>query len=280
MCSVFLIAAAGALFVLPASPAAAAFSGVALREVNVTATGTAGQQVSPTAFCNNDEIVVAAGAGTSTITSLGVNPTAGGSRMLRATGKILGPGTGSMNLQATCAPVSQATDTSIATFTAQASPSTLRTGTAMCPVGKLAYAGGGNFMTSQAFFSTSGTRLVGSYPTADGRGWTVTGHTSAPTDRLVIRTLCAPLTGSQPRQETFAPVNGVGQGYANCPFGMRPLTGGAYMTNVNNGDSVNGRLIHTLRVSSSNVNDRQAWFAAAVDLRPEERLVVRVRCIV
>ncbi|SHN20594.1 hypothetical protein [Cryptosporangium aurantiacum] len=274
-----LTLAVAALVALPASPASAAIPG--LHDLDVAAaTGAPVRQLAGNVQCPAGEALLSIGASNATLTGVGHSVTGG--RVARAVGAPLHPSpTNHLFIQATCAPFAQVPPgTATATATAPASSSTLRTATARCLPGEVAYGGGGYLVANQPTNppSVGGIRMVGSIATADGTGWKVTVHTSVPTDRLVVRALCARLPGSiqAPAAVHLRGASQIASGYQSCPSGMQPLSGGAYIENQVGGDSATGRLDHTLRVPNT---FRNGWFGAGNNLSLNDRLLVRVRCI-
>ncbi|SHN25156.1 hypothetical protein [Cryptosporangium aurantiacum] len=279
MFALLAFAVVASLVVLPASPASAAIPG--LHDVEVQAAfGAPGRQISGSAQCPAGESLLSIGAGNADLTGFGHSSQSPG--VARAVGAPIRPSPlNFLFLQATCAPFAQVpAGTVTVVAVAPASTSTLRTATARCRPGEIAYGGGGYLVPAQSTNpSLGGSRMVGSMVTADGTGWRVTVHTRQLTDTLHVRALCARLPGALLAPAVQAPrtvlVTTAG-GYHSCPSSMQPLSGGAYIDNGSGGDSASARLEYSNRVPHPS---RNGWFAAANNMQANDRLFVRVLCI-
>ncbi|MDN5766528.1 MAG: hypothetical protein L0H96_12730 [Humibacillus sp.] len=141
--------------------------------------------------------------------------------------------------EATCAPVSQFAGTTIATGRDQRAHSDLGewTQTISCPAGMRAFGGGGYFKTSTGAVSKDGYNLSANSVTLNGRGWTVSAVNHTFSDALVVTTRCAPQSSSTRLVEEIYPItpqrgasSGSANGYAHCPAGHLPISGGAQIT--------------------------------------------------
>jgi hypothetical protein len=158
---------------------------------------------------------------------------------------------------ATCAPTAQFAGTTVATRETRAHSTTGEwTLTATCPAGMRAFGGGGHFRASNGTFGTDEFFLGADAPTPNGRGWTVSALDNTFTDTLVVTTRCAFQSSSTRLVEEIYPVvlpvpgatQGTAQGYAHCPAGFVPISGGAWFTQdaalgLDDGEKRPGRVV-------------------------------------
>jgi hypothetical protein len=140
--------------------------------------------------------------------------------------------------QVTCAPIAQFAGTTVATRQ-QSVHSDLGewTQTVTCPAGMRAVGGGGYFKARNGTVSKDEIFMSANSLTVNGRGWTVSAVDNTFTDTLVVTTRCAAQSSSTRLVEETYPIvpprgSGVGtaNGYAHCPAGFLPISGGAQIT--------------------------------------------------
>lgn len=164
----------------------------------------------------------------------------------------------------TCAPTAQFAGTTIATSRPQAAHSTTGewTQTVTCPAGMRAFAGGGYFKAADGTLSRDNFDLNANSLTPDGRGWTVSALDNTFTDRLIVTTRCAYQSSSTRLVEESFPIptepgTGYTSGYAHCPEGYLPISGGARITQDGLASSAQPFLVWSVSVRNGQVG----WYA-------------------
>jgi hypothetical protein len=165
---------------------------------------------------------------------------------------------------ATCAPTAQFAGTSVATREQRVHSATGEwTQTVTCPAGMRAFGGGGHFRASNGTLSTDEFFLSADAPTLNGRGWTVSALDNTFTDTLVVTTRCAFQSSSTRLVEEIYPVvpapgatEGTARGYAHCPAGFVPISGGAQFTQDGSPSAAHSQL----SVSTTVKNGQIGWY--------------------
>jgi hypothetical protein len=182
----------------------------------------------------------------------------------------------------TCAPAAQFAGTTVATHETRAhSTSGEWTATVTCPAGMRAFGGGGYFRASNGASSTDEFFLSADTLTSNGRGWTVSALDNTFTDTLVVSTRCAFQSSSTRLVEEIYPVVpspgagtvGKAKGYAECPAGFVPISGGAWFTQ----DASPVGAQPQLSVSVIGKNG-QGWLGEGIDGSDNAQLHVIVLC--
>jgi hypothetical protein len=182
----------------------------------------------------------------------------------------------------TCAPAAQFAGTTVATREQRAHSTTGEwTQTVTCPAGMRAFGGGGYFRASNGTLSTDEFFLSADAPISNGRSWTVSALDNTFTDTLVVTTRCAFESSSTRLVEEVYPVVpapgttvGTVGGYAHCPAGFVPISGGALFTQ----DGPPSGAQPQLSVSSTVKNGQIGWFAHGTDGGEHAQLHVIVLC--
>jgi hypothetical protein len=181
----------------------------------------------------------------------------------------------------TCAPTAQFAGTTIATSRPQYihSPTGEWTQTITCPAGMRGFGGGGYFKAADGTISRDNFDLNANSPTLNGRGWTVSGMDNTFTDRLIVTTRCAYQSSSTRLvEETFPiptePGTGYASGYAHCPEGYLPISGGAQITQDGSASAAHSRLVWSVSVR----NGQTGWFASGSSGGEHPRLHVVALC--
>ena len=183
---------------------------------------------------------------------------------------------------ATCAPTAQFAGTSVATREQHVHSTTGEwTQTVTCPAGMRAFGGGGHFRASNGTISKDEFFLSANAPTLNGRSWTVSALDNTFTDTLVVTTRCAFQSSSTRLVEEIYPVvpapgatGGDAQGYAHCPAGFLPISGGAQVTQ-DGSPSASGS---QLSVSTPVSNGQIGWFANGTSSGEHAQLHVIALC--
>jgi hypothetical protein len=182
-----------------------------------------------------------------------------------------------MTLQAACAPASRlvnAVSRSITVSPVLPTPDfSLLRGVVRCPAGMRAFGGGAYFLASDNHISIAGAAMYENSVTPDGAGWAFRGVTSAKTDRLIVTTQCAILTGSFNVQPvgTPAPAPAFADAAARCLFGYTVLSGGVTFARADNREGEG--IVSTLWTSAGGVQVRGYSFNAGV------LLTARAQCV-
>jgi hypothetical protein len=126
-----------------------------------------------------------------------------------------------------------------------------------------AFGGGGYFKATDGTISRDTFDLNANSPTPDGRGWTVSALDNTFTDRLIVTTRCAYQSSSTRLvEETFPiptePGTGYTSGYAHCPEGYWPISGGARLTQDGSASSAQPFLVWSVSVRNGQIG----WFAS------------------
>ncbi len=166
--------------------------------------------------------------------------------------------------QATCAPTAQFAGTTAFTREQHVHSSTGEwTATVTCPAGMRAFGGGGYFRASNGTLSTSEFFMSANTLTSNGRSWLVSAQDNTFTDTLVVTTRCAPQSSSTRLVEEVFPIipvtggsGGKANGYAHCPAGFLPISGGAQVTTDNPPSAAQPQLT----VSALVDNGQIGWF--------------------
>lgn len=183
---------------------------------------------------------------------------------------------------ATCAPTAQFAGTSVATREQHVHSTTGEwTQTVTCPAGMRAFGGGGHFRASNGTFSKDEFFLSANAPTLDGRSWTVSALDNTFTDTLVVTTRCAFQSSSTRLVEEIYPVvpapgatGGDAQGYAHCPAGFLPISGGAQFTQDGSPSASGSQLSVSVPVSNGQIG----WFANGTSSGEHAQLHVIALC--
>jgi hypothetical protein len=250
---------------LSASPAAAATVNPGdIHEVWTTISGPVGTKVGGYVSCPAGMKVVSAGGGNAQLASLTTTTDGNGAY---ASGVLTNPGAPYLPLQAECVPAAALAGSTVATITVNdhrrpVGGYALFSATAKCPAGSYAFGGGGYF-TTQSGVSMYPVSMQANAPTADGTGWTFAAYARRGNDTLNVRTQCAPAPTSSFLVSATYPVPTTGtrtaQGYANCPAGHMPLSGGAYLTNP---DDIQSNLFYSDAVRNPSPY-LSGWYASA-----------------
>jgi len=182
----------------------------------------------------------------------------------------------------TCAPAEQFAGTTVATHETRAHSATGEwTATVTCPAGMRAFGGGGYFRASNGTLSTDEFFLSADALTSNGRSWTVSALDNTFTDTLVVTTRCAFESSSTRLVEEIYPIIpapgttvGKAQGYAHCPAGFVPISGGAWFTQDGSPAFAQPQLSVSMRAK----NGRIGWFAGGTDGSDHAQLHVIVLC--
>lgn len=171
-----------------------------------------------------------------------------------------------VSAQATCAPNAQFAGTTTATrHEYRHSVSGEWTATVTCPAGMRAFGGGGYFETAHGAVSKDNYFMAANSVTVNGRGWTMSGLDPTFTDRLVVTTRCAVQSTSTRLVEEIYPIVpitgatvGRANGYAHCPAGYLPISGGAQITQDGYPVAAQPQLEWSVSVRTGQVG----WYAA------------------
>jgi hypothetical protein len=220
-----------------AGPAAAStFVPTNVHEVWTTISGSVNSKVGGYVSCPAGMKVVSAGAGNAQLASLTTTEDGNGAY---ASGVLTNPGATYLPLQADCVPAADLVGSTVRSVTVRdhRKPSgsyALASATVRCPAGSYAFGGGGYF-TTQSGVSMYPVSMQANAPTEDGTGWTFAAYARRGDDSLVVRTQCAPAPTSSFLVSATYPIPTTGShsasGYANCPAGHLPLSGGSYIAN-------------------------------------------------
>jgi hypothetical protein len=177
-----------------------------------------------------------------------------------------------------CAPSAQLAGTTTATRESTGHTSGLQGmswgGVVTCPAGMRAFGGGGYFRSANGTLSTGYAMSYNSLSPND-RSWIVRAKNSNPTDTLVVTTRCAyESTSTRIVQETYPAVSGRANGYAHCPAGYLPISGGAQIVSDNNVADT----YETLMYSTPVRNGQIGWFALGSTSGTNGRLNVWALC--
>lgn len=152
---------------------------------------------------------------------------------------------------------------------------------ANCPAGMRAFGGGGYFKDKFGAVSESGYAMSINGPSRTGRSWVVRAKNSTSTDTLVVTTRCAIQSASTRLvEEVFPMIPGPGQvgseryGYAHCPAGYLPISGGAAITSDTNPENTYTTLNWSVPVRSGQIG----WFAQGYSTGPNAKLYVYALC--
>ena len=184
--------------------------------------------------------------------------------------------------QVTCAPTAQFAGTTTATRGQSAhSPTGEWSQTVTCPAGMRAFGGGGYFRTRGGAVSTDDFLLNANSLTPDGRSWTVGAQDRTFTDTLIVTTRCAPQSSSTRLVEEIYPMvpipgAGAGQanGYAHCPTGLLPISGGARVTHDGSPSAAQPVILVSTSVPSGTIG----WFASGFSRGTNAQLHVVALC--
>jgi hypothetical protein len=145
-----------------------------------------------------------------------------------------------------------------------------------CPAGMRAFGGGGYFRTAGGAISNTGYAMSVNTINATGRGWYVRAKNSVQTDTLVVTTRCAYESSSTRIVSEVYPAdtNGQFQGYAYCPAGYVPISGGAQIMTDNSPADTYSWLDASLPVRGG----ENGWWAKGGTDGTNRRLEVRVLC--
>jgi hypothetical protein len=235
---------------------------------------------SVTAECPPGEWAVSIGGGGTPLGSIA--PGTNGSSAVATTSSPRPNLDWDINTEVSCAPASQFAGTTVITGEqpAKTVPGGRYTRSLECPAGMRAFGGGGYFRTASGALSTTGEGLIANSVTNQGKVWRVVAVDKVLTDVLVVVTRCAPQSSSTRLMAVSYlmqrdPVTGVKSagGYAECPPGYRPISGGAIITS-SAGDET-GRLNWSVPSLSSTLG----WYAEGTsNSAVEARLNVIVLC--
>lgn len=189
--------------------------------------------------------------------------------------------------QVTCAPAAQFAGSAIATRQQSVhGPNGEYTATVTCPAGKRAFGGGGYFRTrSGTIRYDAALYLSANTLTADGRGWTVSAVNQSvfgdpdPASILVVNARCAPQSSATRLVEELYPLvpePGIKRatGYAHCPVGLLPISGGAAITQDGSANASRTQLIASVSVQSGQVG----WFGGGNSIGEHAVLHVVTLC--
>lgn len=268
------VLAAGILMALPASPASAAVNRSSIQAEWAHFNGSPNQRVTGTVYCPGGKRVVSAGFGNGQLVSL--TPVTGYTGVTATA--ILDQGTSYLAVEAVCASSGGLSDavTRTLSFPGQ-SGSTFRRGVVTCPAGTVAFGGGSYMETRTGAVSTASYAMVSNSPGAAGNTWTAAASTTNSTDRLVITTQCAALSGSF-LTSVSVPVNPNSSGpgvYQDCPAGYTALTGGFYLSRPGGSE---GTGIVTNSVWADRGSGITSWFTAGKSSAANNRITSLVRC--
>jgi hypothetical protein len=231
-----MVLASGALLGWPASPASADVAGT-IQVQYVTGyfwDATVSSAVAGTVSCPSGTTVVSSGAGGGEL--VGIVPS-WDFTSVTAIGRVDG---GYLQVTVGCAPAAQLTEVTSA-LVEQSTGSGFRRGVVYCPTGTRAFGGGGYIAERDfGFVSYDAAEMVSNTVTADGTGWTFAAYTPTATDRLVIRTRCAPLRSSFVTQTGVHNVTFGNSVYGSCPAGWTALSGGVYLSKPDGSEEVTG----------------------------------------
>jgi hypothetical protein len=238
--------------------------------------------VSVTAPCPAGTAAVSVGGLADNLYS--ITPGPGGDSGVASARAVNGNTGSAIVASALCAPTAQFAGTTITKPREQSvhSPTGEWTATVTCPAGMRAFGGGGYFRARNGTISTSEFFLSANAPTVNQRGWTVSALDNTFTDTLVVTTRCAPQSSSTRLVEEIYPIVpvpgatvGTAQGYAHCPVGFLPISGGAQIT----GDSPPSAAQPQLSVSVPVTGTGQiGWFANGASGGEHAQLHVLVLC--
>jgi hypothetical protein len=149
------------------------------------------------------------------------------------------------------------------------------TGSAVCPAGMRAFGGGAYFRAANGAESQSGYAMSHNSVDPTGRTWLVRVKNSELTDTLVTTTRCAYESSSTLIVKTEYPAVGDrANGYARCPVGYLPISGGAHLVSDDNERD----MYRTLEVSTPVRNGSIGWFASGRTQGHNGRLYVYALC--
>jgi hypothetical protein len=189
-----------------------------------------------------------------------------------ATGRI---DRGYLQVTVGCAPAAQLTEVT-STLVELPTGSGPRRGVVYCPTGMRAF-GGGGYIAEQYFgaFSQDSSGMVSNTVSADGTGWAFAAYTNTATDRVVVRTQCAPLRGSLVSQTGTSDVTLGGSVYGSCPAGYTALSGGVYLSRADGSEETFGAVNWSVPA-----NDNR-WYVSgtARNFPGNHKLVALEQCI-
>jgi hypothetical protein len=141
-----------------------------------------------------------------------------------------GPAGDTLRVDVSCSPSSNFANATKGAVDVPANGTGLTRGRASCPAGMRAFGGGGYWRTATGV-SSSG-KMYSNTVTFDGTGWTFSGATTNPTDRLTVITQCAPLPGSHvlTNQGPLGPDIHNPRVRVDCDAGYLPISGGAFLS--------------------------------------------------
>ena len=153
-----------------------------------------------------------------------------------------------------------------------------RRGMAPCPSGMRAF-GGGGFIAKRdsGVISPDSQAMTSNAVSADGTGWTFGAYTTTATDRVIIRTQCAPLRGSyvsQTHAMTGYHLNAFV--YGQCAPGYVALSGGVYLSKPNGREVVSGYVTWTFNAGPTR------WYVSGASQEGStytDKLVALAQCI-
>jgi hypothetical protein len=140
--------------------------------------------------------------------------------------------------QVTCAPSAQLAGSTLVTHETSVHSSLGEWSTIVnCPAGMRAFDGGGYFRARNGTVSTDGFLLSANTLSVNARTWIVSAVDKTFSDTLVVTARCVPESSSTRLVEEVFPVvpqpgttGGRVDGYAHCPAGFLPISGGAQFT--------------------------------------------------
>jgi len=149
---------------------------------------------------------------------------------------------------------------------------------ATCPVGTVAYGGGGN-VTTNGLYDVAGLYTFGTKP--DGRSWTYAGAGSLNGRTLLVESKCLPrnrLGKIVTVDDTVTGPDSTGRhrvlGSAHCPEGYFAFAGGAYFHPIG---STTPSWDGYLKANMMSPDDR-GWFVIGDTFTPNTQLTTTVRC--
>jgi hypothetical protein len=184
--------------------------------------------------------------------------------------------------QVTCAPAVQLAGATFATRE-QSAHSTVGewSQTVNCPAGMRAFGGGGYFRAKNGARSTDPYFLSAETLTSNGRSWRVSALNNTFSDTLVVTTRCAPQSSSTRVVEEIFPIVpqppatvGRVSGYAHCPDGFTPISGGAEVTGDSPPIAAQPKLMVSVLVESGQIG----WFGSAESGGTNAKLHVVALC--
>jgi hypothetical protein len=145
-----------------------------------------------------------------------------------------------------------------------------------CPAGMQAFGGGGYFRAANGVPSKFGLISVNTV-SRQGRSWSVRARNDVLTDTLVVTARCANASSSTlivEQQFNADPKTGRAGGYANCPPGYLPISGGATVLSDARPSDTYSFLDFSLPVRGI----RFGWYGSGYTMGANGRLQVRVLC--